>query len=263
MKPYLIDTHTHLDFEQYNGDRENVIRRAKEAQVKALITIGIDLETSQKSIAIADSDTNIFAAVGFHPHDATKADEESLLELERMLEHPKVVAIGEVGLDFYRNISPPDVQKKLLKLFLGWSLEKNYPLIIHTREADEEIINIIREKSRTGWSGVFHCFSGDAKMAEKVLEMGFYISFTGNITFKNSLSRDVMKSVPLDKLLIETDSPFLAPVPHRGRRNEPAYVNQVAQKVAEVKGLSVDKVAKETTKNAIDLFGLKIQDEEE
>lgn len=263
MRPFLIDTHTHLDFEQYNGDRHNVIYRAKEAQVKAIITIGIDLETSKKSITIAESDTNIFAAVGFHPHDADKVNEESLLELESLLDHRKVVAIGEVGLDFYRNISPPDVQKKVLKRFLSWSQEKDYPLIIHTREANEEIIKTIREKSRTGWSGVFHCFSGDEKMAEKVMDMGFYISFTGNITYKNSRSRDVMKSIPMDKLILETDSPFLSPVPHRGKRNEPAFVNQVAQKVAEVKGLSTDQVALETTKNAIELFGLRIQDEEE
>ena len=263
MRPFLIDTHTHLDFEHYNGDREDVILRAKEADVKALLTIGTDLETSKKSIAIAESDFNIFAAVGIHPHDAVEADDEVLLELENMLDHPKVVAIGEVGLDFYRNISPPDVQKKVLKTFLTWSLEKNYPLIIHTREANEDIINVVRDKSRTGWSGVFHCFSGDEKMAEKVLEMGFYISFTGNITFKNSRSRDVMKTVPLEKLLLETDSPFLAPVPHRGKRNEPAFVNQVAQEIAKVKGISSDEVARITSENAIDLFGLTINNEDE
>jgi TatD DNase family protein len=263
MTPFLIDTHTHLDFDQYDGDRKNVILRAKENNVKAMITIGIDLETSKRSIEIAQTNQNIFAAVGIHPHDAGEATQEDIDVIETLLDFPQVVAIGEVGLDFYHNLSPRDVQRKMLRMFLDWSLTKEYPLIIHTREADEDIINIIREKSRTGWRGVFHCFSGDAKMAEQVLEMGFHISFTGNVTFKNSRSVHVMKTIPMEKLMIETDSPFMAPVPHRGKRNEPAFVNQVAQKIAEVKGLETNEVAHITSQNAIDLFGLKLQNEDE
>ena len=263
MIPFLIDTHTHLDFDQYDGDRNNVILRAKENNVKAMITIGIDLETSKRSIEIAQKHTNVFASVGIHPHDAGKATQEDIDELETLITHPKVVAIGEVGLDFYHNLSARDVQRKTLKMFLDWSLTKEYPLIIHTREADEDILNIIREKSKTGWRGVFHCFSGDAKMAEQVMEMGFHISFTGNVTFKNSHSVHVMKNIPVEKLMIETDSPFMAPVPHRGKRNEPAFVNQVAQKIAEVKGIETDEVAKITSQNAINLFGLKLQNEDE
>lgn len=263
MTPFLIDTHTHLDFDQYDGDRKNAILRAKEANVKAMITIGIDLETSKRSIEIAQQYPNIFAAVGIHPHDAGKATQEDINELETLLDFPQVVAIGEVGLDFYHNLSARDVQRKMLRMFLDWSLTKDYPLIIHTREANEDILNIIREKSRSGWRGVFHCFSGDAKMAEQVLEMGFHISFTGNVTFKNSRSVHVMKTVPLEKLMIETDSPFMAPVPHRGKRNEPAFVNQVAQKIAETKGLETHEVAKITSQNAINLFGLKLQNEDE
>lgn len=263
MTPFLIDTHTHLDFDQYDGDRKNVIFRAKENNVKAMITIGIDLETSKRSIEIAQQNPNIFASIGIHPHDAGKATQEDINELEVLIDHPKVVAIGEVGLDFYHNLSPRDVQRKMLRMFLDWSLTKSYPLIVHTRDADDDILNIIREKSRTGWNGVFHCFSGDAKMAEQVLEMGFFISFTGNVTFKNSTSVHVMKTVPLEKLMVETDSPFMAPVPHRGKRNEPAYVNKVAQKIAEVKGLETDTVAQVTSQNAINLFGLKLQNEDE
>lgn len=263
MTPFLIDTHTHLDFDQYDGDRKNVILRAKENNVKAMITIGIDLETSKRSIEIAQQHSNIFAAVGIHPHDAAKATQEDINELETLIEHPAVVAIGEVGLDFYHNLSPRDVQRKMLRMFLDWALTKEYPLIIHTREADDEILHIIREKSRTGWHGVFHCFSGDVKMAEQVLELGFHISFTGNVTFKNSKSVHVMKTVPLEKLMIETDSPFMAPVPHRGKRNEPAFVNHVAQKIATVKEIETDEVARVTSQNAINLFGLKIQKEDE
>lgn len=262
MSHFLIDTHAHLDFENYNGDREEVIRRAHEAGVKAIITIGIDAGTSAQSVAIAENNENVFAAVGVHPHDAAKIEEDDLDQIRRLLDHPRVVAIGEVGLDFYRNMSPHDIQKRLLKTFLGWSLELDYPLIIHTREADDDILRIISDKSRSGWSGVFHCFSGDVEMAGKVLDMGFHISFTGNITYKNSRSVEVMKEVPLEKLLLETDSPFMAPVPHRGKRNEPAYVNQVAQKIAEVKGVSTAEVARVTSRNAIDLFRLKLDEQE-
>ena len=263
MNSFLIDTHAHLDFGHYDSDRNDVIWRAQHAGVKAIITIGIDLDTSRASIKIAEEHKNIFAAIGIHPHDAQQATLTDIEQLESLLEHPKVVAIGEVGLDYYRNSSPMDIQRKIFRLFLDLSLTKGYPLIIHTRDADEDIQKMIWEKSRTGWRGVFHCFSGDEKMAERVMEMGFHISFTGNITFKNSRSIDVLKSVPVEKLLLETDSPFMAPVPHRGKRNEPAFVNQVAQKIAEVKGLDIKELADATSQNAIHLFGLAFEAEEE
>lgn len=258
MIPYLVDTHAHLDFDQFDADREEVLERAEMNGVRQIITIGIDLATSRKCVALAEKYSMVYAAVGIHPHDVAKAGSEDLAEIESLLQHPKTVALGEVGLDFYYHYSPEEMQRKYLRLFLDWSLEMGKPLIIHTRDADEAILTILRERSRAGWRGVFHCFSGDARMTEKVLEMGFYISFTGNLTFKNSTSAMVMHAVPLERLMVETDCPFMAPVPHRGKRNEPAYVQLVAQKVAEVKACSVAVVAERTTANAAALFGLPL-----
>ena len=258
MKPVLIDTHTHLDFDQFDADRDDVITRATEADIAAMITIGIDLETSLKSIGIAEQYSNVFAAAGIHPHDAGEAEKEDMDRIIELYQHPKVVAIGEVGLDFYRNLTEPEIQRKVFRTFLELAKELNLPLIIHTRDADDEILSILREKGKRGWRGVFHCFPGDVKMAEQVLDMGFNISFTGNITFKNSKSAAVAKYVPIERLMVETDCPFMAPVPHRGRRNEPAYVQHVAQKIAKVKGISFEEVARTTTKNAMDLFGLEL-----
>lgn len=260
MSSFLIDTHTHLDFQQYDADRELVIERAKDAQVKALLCIGIDLPTSRQAIAIAEHHPNLFATVGVHPHDARSFTGEDLEQLHELVQHPKVVALGEVGLDYYRKLSPLDTQRRIFRVFLDWAKQTDLPLIIHTREADEDIITILRERARTGWRGVFHCFSGDQRMADKVLDLGFLISFTGSITFHNSRSVEVVKHVPIEKLMVETDSPFMTPVPHRGKRNEPAFVNYVAQKMAELKGLPYDDVARITSQNAIDLFGLQLVD---
>lgn len=256
MNEYLVDTHAHLDFDQFDADRDAVLYRAEENGVRQVITIGIDLATSRKSVELAEKYPMVYAAVGIHPHDVAKAGAEDLAEIEALLRHPRVVALGEIGLDFYYHHSPEEVQRKYLRLFLDWSLAGGKPLIIHTRDADEVILAILRERSRAGWRGVFHCFSGDIRMAEKVLEMGFHLSFTGNITFKNSTSAAVMREVPLERLMVETDCPFMAPVPHRGKRNEPAYVQLVAQKIAEVKGCSFAAVAEATTANAMALFGL-------
>jgi TatD DNase family protein len=258
MNGYLVDTHAHLDFNQFDADRESVLYRAEENGVRQIITIGIDLATSRKSVELAEKYAMVYAAVGIHPHDVAKAGAEDLAEIDALLQHPKVVALGEVGLDFYYHYSPEEIQRKYLRIFLDRSLEGGKPLIIHTREADEAILALLRERSRAGWRGVFHCFSGDAKMAEKVMEMGFHISFTGNITFKNSTSLGVMRDVPLDRLMVETDCPFMAPVPHRGKRNEPAYVQLVAQKIAEVKGCALAVVAEQTTANAAELFQLPL-----
>ncbi len=256
MSAFLVDTHAHLDFNQFDADRDAVIYRAEENGVEQIITIGIDLATSRKSIELAEKYPGVYAAAGIHPHDVAKAGAEDLEKIKALLQHPKVVALGEVGLDFYYHHSPEETQRKFLKIFLDWSLRGGKPLIIHTRDADESILAILRERSRAGWRGVFHCFSGDARMAEKVLEMGFHISFTGNITFKNSSSAEVMRTVPLERLMVETDCPFMAPAPHRGKRNEPAYVQLVAQKIAEVKGVSFAAVAERTTANAVALFQL-------
>ncbi len=260
-EPALIDTHTHLYFEQYDSDREKVIARAIGSEVLAMVTIGIDSASSQASIDIAERHGNVFASVGYHPHDAAKMTDQDFEELTEMLNHPKVVAIGEVGLDYHYDYSPRDVQRKVFRRFLDLSLETGKPLIIHTREANEDILDIIRNRSRTGWRGVFHCFAGDEKMAGEVIDMGFHLSFTGNVTFKKSRSLPVAVSVPVEKLMVETDCPFMAPVPHRGKRNEPAFVHYVAQYIAEQKNMAFQEFAVQTTQNAIALFGLSIGEE--
>jgi TatD DNase family protein len=254
----LVDTHAHLYFEQYRNDLTQVLLNARQAGLEALINIGIDLDTSKMCAEMAETHSIMYAAAGIHPHDVASIKENDLEEIAALLEHPKVVAIGEVGLDFYRDISAPEDQRKIFKIFLDWSLEYEMPLIIHTREAEEDILKLISSRKKKGWRGVFHCFPGDEEMAKAVLDLGFYISFTGNITFKKSSSYRVMKSVPLERLLIETDSPFLTPVPFRGKRNEPAYVQYVAQSIANAKGVSVESVAERTTLNAMNLFGLSL-----
>ena len=262
MTNVLIDTHAHIDFQQYDADRQDVVYRAKESGVAGIINVGIDLPTTQKSIQIAEQFTNVFATAGVHPHDVGKAEQQDLEELKELINHPKVVAIGEVGLDYYRYLSPIETQRKLLRKFLNWSLETEKPLIIHTRDADDDIIALLKERQKSSWRGVFHCFSGDEKMADKVMELGFYISFTGTITFKNSRSTQIMKNIPLERLLVETDCPFMAPVPQRGKRNEPAFVNYIAQKIAHEKNIPISEVQKITTANAIDLFNIELVNEE-
>ncbi|RPI02760.1 MAG: TatD family deoxyribonuclease [Calditrichaeota bacterium] len=258
MPPFLIDTHTHLDFDRYDNDRDEVIRRAAEAFVAGMLTIGVDYPSSLAAVRLAEEYEQIYAAVGVHPHDANAMDDEQFENLCRLLEHPQVVAVGEVGLDYHYDYSPRDVQRRVFRRFLDVAWEMQKPLIIHTREADEDMFSILREKSRSGWRGVFHCFSSDEAAARKVLDFGFHISFTGNITFKNSRSVPVMKNVPIEKMLVETDCPFMAPEPYRGRRNEPAYVVHVAGKIAKEKELSFDTVAQITTQNAIRLFNLPL-----
>jgi len=255
MRPWLVDTHAHLDFQQYDADRRYVIQAAKEAEVNLILSVATDLQSSRKNIALAEEYEGVYATVGVHPHDVAAIQEGDLEQLFELLHHPRVKAIGEVGLDYYRHLSPIELQRKYLRTFLDWSLDTGKPLIIHTREADEEIIRMLREKSREGWRGVFHCFPGDLKMAEEVMALGFHLSFTGVVTFKNARMAEVAAQVPLHRLMLETDCPYMAPVPHRGKRNEPAYVHHIAQKIAALQGLSFSQVAQTTTKNACALFG--------
>lgn len=256
---FLIDTHTHLDFDRFDGDREDVILRALDAQVAAMLTIGVDYKTSLAAVRLAEENAPVFAAVGVHPHDAKEMTDEQFDELAALLSHPRVLAIGEVGLDYHYDYSPRDVQRRVFRRFLDLAEETQKPLIIHTREADDDVLELLREKQRSGWRGVFHCFSGDEAMAKKVVDMGFYISFTGNITFKNSRAVDVLKSIPIERLLVETDCPFMAPEPFRGKRNEPAYVVYVARKMAEVKELPFETIARITTQNAVNLFDITVE----
>jgi TatD DNase family protein len=257
----LIDTHTHLDFPQFDGDREQVIERAANAGVKAIVNVGTDLASSRAAVALAEAYPQIYAAVGVHPHDAKTMTGETLEELRALASHPKVVAVGEIGLDFYRDLSPRDQQRQAFQQQLALAREVGKPVIIHDREAHKEVMAILRRWAEGCQQpvGVLHCFSGDLAMAQEAIELGFYISIAGPVTFQNARRlRELIRQLPLEKLLVETDCPYLAPHPHRGKRNEPAYVKLVAQEVARIKGTSSEEVARITSDNAQALFALRL-----
>ncbi len=260
MDTTLIDTHTHLDFPQFDADREAVIQRAQAAGVGLMINVGADLESSRAAVALAEKYDCIYAAVGVHPHEAKKLDGAALAELRDLATHPQVVAVGEIGLDFYRDLSPRDVQRRAFQAQLAWAGRLGKPVIIHDREAHDEVLAIL-----TDWvaaaperrCGVFHCFSGDLAMARRAVALGFYLGVDGPITYQNARKLpEIVEWLPLDRLLIETDCPYLTPHPHRGERNEPAYVRLVAERIAALKGISVEELAQATTANARRLFGL-------
>ncbi|MFQ5823372.1 MAG: TatD family hydrolase [bacterium] len=252
----LTDTHAHLYFNHFDDDRDDVIQRAFDAGVKKIINIGIDLETCLQSIEMAEKHQGVYAAVGIHPNDSTKLDDEALATLKEFTRHPKVVAVGEIGLDFYRDHVPIEIQRQAFRKQIALAKDVNLPIIIHNRQAGWEILDILKAESTVGLGGVFHCFSENERMAEEVLDFGFHISFTGNLTFKKSDLSKVARMVPLERLLLETDSPFLSPEPKRGRRNEPSHVVYIAQKLAEIKGSDLAEIENITANNAMRLFGL-------
>jgi TatD DNase family protein len=252
----LVDTHAHLDDRQFNEDRAVAIQRSFAADVRCIITVGTDLDSSRAAAALAQKHASVYAAVGVHPHDATQVGRDTLEELRRYAGNDKVVAIGEIGLDFYRNLSPHDRQKEAFVAQLELARQINKPVIIHDRDAHAETMAIMRDKARN-WRGVLHCFSGDSEMALEIIQMGFYISFAGPVTFENARRLQALaRELPLERILIETDCPYLAPQPHRGQRNEPAYVRWVAAKIASLRGMPLERIAEVTTENARQLFGL-------
>ena len=264
----MIDTHAHLDMHQFDADRDEVIARAGEAGVSRIITIGTDVESSRTAIALTEQYDSIYATVGLHPHNAAMALAETWAELHRLARHPRVVAIGETGLDFYRDLSPRDDQRQAFQQQLGLARELGKPIIVHDREAHQDVMNMLRRWVRESYQpsaishrpvGVMHCFSGDLAMAREVIEMGFYISIPGPVTFTNARRLpELVRALPLERLLIETDCPYLTPHPHRGKRNEPAYVRLVAEAIAQIKGIPLEQVARITTANARALFGLEL-----
>ena len=230
----MIDTHCHLDFPDYNDDRDDVLKAAHDAGISKMVNIGCDLKSSQASVDLADRYPQIYAAIGFHPHDAKSYDDQMEKQLRAMANNFKVVAIGEVGLDFYRDRSPRDVQREVFVRQMRLARELGLPLVIHIRDAYEEAIDmLIAEKAYEG-NVVLHCFSGTVKDAERALDYGMYLSFGGVLTFSNSRLPELVRNVPLDQIILETDAPFLTPHPHRGKRNSPAMVALVYQKLAEV-----------------------------
>lgn len=253
----LVDSHAHLDNRQFDQDRETVISAALAAGVGHILTIGCDLDSSVTNATLAQQHPALSAAVGFHPHDAAALDQAALTQLKGLLQHPKVVAVGEIGLDYYRNRSPHAVQKEAFRRQIALAKEAGKPIIVHDRDAHEDILHILTEEQAREVGGVLHCFSGDLEMAQKCLDLGFYLSFTGTITYpKNEAVREMLKQLPLDRLLLETDCPYLSPQAFRGKRNEPAYLRHTAQTLAEIKGLTLADVARITSRNCYDLFGI-------
>ncbi len=254
----FIDTHAHLDFDSFDKDREVVIQRAIENKVSAIITIGTSLKTSIKAVSYANNYASIFAAVGIHPSDCKEASEKDYQEIEKLAAEEKVLAIGEIGLDYYHMYTDKETQKAAFIRQITIAKKVNLPVIVHTRESQEDAFKILLEENANKVAGVFHSFSGNMDFLERVLESNFYVSFTGGVTFKKSTIDDLVKKTPIEKILLETDSPFITPVPHRGKRNEPSYVTHIASKIAELKGISIEKLADITTENARHLFGFSI-----
>ena len=252
----LIDSHAHLDDLRYDTDRDNVLQRAQTAGIEAIVTIGCDLATSQTAVALAHAHPNIFATIGVHPHEAKEIGEGWYESFRSLAQHPKVVAYGEIGLDYHYDHSPREIQRQRFREQIHLARELALPLVIHTREAQEDTVMILREEGAVDVGGVFHCFSGDMWLAKDALDLGFYLSFSGVLTFKNAtMLRDIAKTVPLDRIMVETDCPYLAPVPYRGKRNEPAYVQYVAETLAEIRGNgSLESVARATVENTKRVF---------
>lgn len=262
MKSTMIDTHAHLDMSHFDADREEVISRAFRAGVTTIINVGLDLDSSRESIGLAEKYDGIFAAVGVHPHDAEKVKKEDIDTIAEIAAHPRAVAIGETGLDFYRDYSSRESQQRVFEWQLGLAKRLKMPVIIHSRRADTETLSTLREWASgniTERIGVIHCFSGDVVMARNYLEMGFFIAFGAYVTYPSSANiREVVSKIPDDRLLVETDCPFLPPQGHRGERNEPACIPDTVEMLAGMRGMSPEKIAEKTIENAINLFRLPV-----
>jgi len=247
----LFDSHAHIDDKRFDNDRDQVIERAREAGVKYIMNPGADFESSGRAVELAQKYDLIYAAVGIHPHDANSMDDMMLQLIKAMARKNKVKAIGEIGLDFHYDFSPRDVQEKWFVEQVRLAKELNMPIIIHDREANQPVMDLLKREKAFDTGVLMHCFSGSAELARQYVKLGAYISIAGPITFKNAQKTvKVVQETPLDRLMIETDSPYLTPMPFRGKRNESSYVQYVAGKIAEIKGISVEEVAQQTFENA-------------
>jgi TatD DNase family protein len=254
-----IDTHVHLNAEQYNEDLEEVINRALDAGVKQMVVVGFDRKTIEKAIALAEQYEFIFAVVGWHPVDAIDCTEEDLNWIESLAKHEKVVAIGETGLDYYWDKSPKEVQQEIFRKQIQLAQRVNLPIVIHNRDATEDVIRILQEEHAERTGGVMHCFGGSVETAKVCIEMNFMISLGGPVTFKNAKKpKEVAAEIPLEWLMIETDAPYLSPHPHRGKRNEPSLVPLVAEEIARLKDVPVEEIARVTSENAKRFFRLSV-----
>ncbi|MGM7684072.1 TatD family hydrolase [Cytobacillus sp. Hm23] len=254
----LFDTHAHLNATQFDEDVVDVINRAKMEGVSHIVVVGFDRQTITRAMELTEMYDFIYAAVGWHPVDAIDMVDEDLSWIEELASHPKVIAIGEMGLDYYWDKSPKDVQKEVFRKQIKLAKKVSLPIIIHNREATADVLQILEEENAEQVGGIMHCFTGSVEVAKKCIDMNFYISLGGPVTFKNAKKpKEVAKDIPLENLLIETDCPYLAPHPYRGKRNEPSYVKYVAESIAHLKGITVEEVSEKTTLNAKKLFGMK------
>lgn len=252
----MIDTHCHLNYIDKCGTIDELISEAKENSVEKIINIGADIESSQVSVELAEKYENIFATVGIHPHDAKTLNDKTLDQLNEMTSKKRVVAIGEIGLDYYRDLSPRDIQKRAFIKQLELAVEKKLPVVIHTRDSFDDTLDIIKDFAPLLNGGVFHCFPGDINQAFEVFELGLIISVGGIITFKNASMADVAKEVPLDRVIFETDAPYLTPVPYRGKTNRPAYVRYVYEHMAKIRPESLSEIEQTVDRTASKLFSL-------
>ncbi len=259
----LIDTHAHLTDRRFRRDQEEVILRARNSGLVAIVNVGYDVASSKDGLDLAQQRSwqgRIFPTVGVHPHNAESITGADWRELERLARLSQVVSVGEIGLDFYRDLSPRRVQREAFRRQIAIARDAGKPIIIHDRDAHNDVLRILRDEGASRCGGVLHCFSGDWHMAKACLDMGFYISIAGPVTYNNSGSlQDIAARIPLDRLMIETDCPYLAPQFKRGQRNEPAYVEEVAKKIAALRGIDLMEVAEHTTENAVDLFSLPLE----
>ena len=238
----FIDSHCHLTLDDFQEDLVEVVLRAKELGIDKIIVPGMDLPTSKYAIELSEQYESVYAAIGVHPQDSKKFSPEQVDQFKDLANQPKVVAIGEIGLDYFRDYAPRDTQKTVFKEFLILAIDKNLPVIIHNRQAFFDLMELVSDPLFKKLTGVFHCFSEDEKTAKRVLDLGFSVSFTGTVTFKNSKTAEISKQIPLYNQLLETDAPFMAPVPYRGKRNEPGYIKEIAQKQAELRNISVERL---------------------
>lgn len=252
----MIDSHCHLDFEPFHSRLDEVLAAAREVGVHTVVNIGADIESSRRSVDLASIHEMIYAAVGVHPHDASTLDENVLAELKQLAAHDKVVAIGEIGLDYYRDLSPRPAQKKAFRRQLELAVTLNMPVVIHTREAFRETVDIVRDYAADLPGGVFHCFPGTVDEAHEIFDMGFIVGLGGVMTYKGAGMARVAAEAPLEKIVLETDAPYLTPAPHRGKTNEPAYLKHICRKLAELRSVSVAEVERSTDRACQKLYRL-------
>ncbi|WP_214269676.1 TatD family hydrolase [Mammaliicoccus lentus] len=253
----LIDTHVHLNADQYDDDLQEVIDRALSEGIDRMFVVGFDTKTIERTMKLIDQYEFIYGIIGWHPVDAIDCTDERLEWIESLSKHPKIIGIGEMGLDYHWDKSPKDIQKDVFRKQIALAKRVQLPIIIHNREATQDCVDILKEENASEVGGIMHSFSGSNEIADEILKMNFYVSLGGPVTFKNAKQpKEVAKHVPLDRLLVETDAPFLSPHPYRGKRNEPARVKLVAEQIAELRGLTYEEVCEATTENAERLFKL-------